>query len=93
MKNQHQIYVGTDVEMAAIIAAVLRWVAVEPALPRGDHEKSQRYWHVPRADHRSMFDALGTDSEIPADFRQPVDLYAREEVIVFGQRFIVWRKQ
>jgi hypothetical protein len=90
--RKRKVYVADEVELAAIVAAVLKWVHVVPGLPRGNQEERCRQWKIPRADPRSMFEALGDDSEIPASLTCPVGLYERQEIVVFGLRFRVWGK-
>ena len=90
-REPRKIYVGTDTELAAIIAAVLRWVQLEPALPRSD-KTDDFFYKVPRLPNRSSMSAFIPDDPLP-DFL-PVgdfDLYERDMIVIFGLKFRVWR--
>lgn len=86
------VYVGSHVELAAIVAAVLRWVQVDEALPRGD-KTSERRWLVPRPTKLIPGAFETTDLASLEMVQGKVDEFERDRIVCFGMAFEVWRKR
>lgn len=90
---REKFYVGSHVELAAIIAAVCQRCQVVDGLPRVDKTDAP-YYVMPRPLRHSSFAAMGAEVDTSPDASHVAesDYYRRAMISLFGMRFRVWSK-